>query len=427
MVANWGDDQTEGGQGQEDISEKETQSEFEAPSNLTQENTSTDQRPDAVHESLVAYSLGPVARSDPSQGIFDFAWYARADNDDMAVYIARENAAGDGWQAETQLFTYTGDPIDELDLAFNVNGDPVIPAERPSGTSGAPELWVQFFDSSQGTRVFTNFGSGRNPVAVMDQPAHPEFGDVIVVYVSPSQDAIAWREQGDRYQTESLTPVTGVSELFTHELGKTTDKRLQAAYAVRDPSTNTYSVSHLVTRLYPYIADTEAASLLHEMVGSPEVVQVLIAAFSEGNIGSVAGADTGARIQDEGSSVTHEPVGTPFVKAVIRAVFSEGDVGSVDGKDTGVRTQDEGGQVTHEPVGTPTVVAVILAIFSEGDVGSVDGQDTGVRTQDEGGQVAHEPVGSPFVAETVITADDQPAEGAQLAHEPVGTPTVVTV
>lgn len=154
-----------GGAGAGDM--REFQAEFESAAHVL-DGTSTSRRPDAVSlDYLRAFSLGPVALGDDSEGIEDWIWYTRADA--ANIYIARRNVGNTGWDAETVLFAYTGAAIDELSLAFTIEGYPVVVMERATGTAGAPEVWFVWRDPVLLSYELVLVGSGRTPRVVSDK------------------------------------------------------------------------------------------------------------------------------------------------------------------------------------------------------------------------------------------------------------------
>ncbi len=180
---------------------RRTAAEFSADSPV-QAGTSLVRRPDAIaFDYLTAFTSGPVALSDTSEGLVDWVWKARATEN--AVYLARANEAGTGWETETLLFGYSGLPILELDLAFEQTGRPVIVAQR------ATRVWIRYFNSLLAADVFEDFGDGRTPRAVLDNPFDVIESDVLVFYVDPV-DGLVYRQQRDRYVTKYLTVDNGV-------------------------------------------------------------------------------------------------------------------------------------------------------------------------------------------------------------------------
>lgn len=246
----------------------EKQADFE-PGGETLEGSSTTRRPDAISlDYLRAFTLGPEVVQDPSEGVFDYVWYARVDNAAGEVYVARETDAGDGWQAESLLFSFSGDDLEEIDFAFDQNGNTVLVAERGTGSGGAPELWIRFFDPTLGTQDFSSYGPGRTPRALLDAPRQPQRSDVLVFYCHDGNDRLEFRVQGDRYQTATGTGLTGVANLAVEGLAKAVDSRLQVIYSDRDASAGTYSLERLVSVLYPILAQTEAFRPTHQVLAA---------------------------------------------------------------------------------------------------------------------------------------------------------------
>lgn len=106
---------------------------------------STTLRPDAVVlDALTAWSTGPIALGDASAGYAVRCWYARLEGN--SIYVARSNAENNAWEAEALLYTYEGAVATEISLAFTRTGYAVIALERPTGISGASEVWLYWSD-----------------------------------------------------------------------------------------------------------------------------------------------------------------------------------------------------------------------------------------------------------------------------------------
>lgn len=119
-----------------------------------------DSRPDAIVPTA-ALAPGPDAVGDLSEGLEAKAWYVRADNVGLAVYLAGAEDA-DTWGAESELFTFTGDPIDRISLCFDSTGRPVVAMER------AGKLWLRWWDGA--TYQLQDLGVGASPQAVHHYP-----------------------------------------------------------------------------------------------------------------------------------------------------------------------------------------------------------------------------------------------------------------
>jgi hypothetical protein len=231
------------------------------------EGASILRRPDAISlDYLTAHTLGPIAVADPSRGLVARVWKAWTP-DGFAVWLAGANGAGDAWTDERLLFTITdgGPPIVELDMAFEQNGQPVVCLERPTGTGGAPEVWIWFFDPTVPGMVLRNFGPGRTPRALLDRPMEIADSDVLVFYVADHAGRIAYRQQRDRYALEILTPAPADENTFVEDVAKAIDRRLHVIYSVRDPATGTYALARLVTTLFPSAMETEGLEPAHSL------------------------------------------------------------------------------------------------------------------------------------------------------------------
>lgn len=106
---------------------------------------STSRRPDAVSlDYLTAWSLGPAAVGDLSEGAESRLWRARI-LEQGSILLTRSTLARDHWldEEEEEIVAYSSTPpVEELTLGFTAAGDWVLIAERPSGAAGAPELWI---------------------------------------------------------------------------------------------------------------------------------------------------------------------------------------------------------------------------------------------------------------------------------------------
>lgn len=210
-----------------------------------------DRRPDAIIlDPLVAYAMGPVALGDPSGGSQNRPWRVRATS--TQVLLSRANDANDAWEAETELFSYSGDPIVEIDLAFEQAGRAFVCAER----SG--EVWFYWFDPTIPDFSFENFGEGRNPRCLLDNPPDTTNSDIMVFYMSDTGNVgLVYRVQNERYQTEHITPVLDSTDRYLEEVVKLRDSRIAAIMSLRDTVAGTYSLERLESTLYPYITDPE--------------------------------------------------------------------------------------------------------------------------------------------------------------------------
>jgi hypothetical protein len=221
-------------------------------------NASKTARPDAVVlDPLTAYTTGPKAIGDQSDGPTAWVWRVRVSGFD--VLIARENAARNGWDAEAILFTFTGVAPVDVDMSFEQAARAVVCMARPTGALGASQIWLYYFDSTVPGFVFSSFGVGRTPRVVLDNPQTPNESDVLLVYLDMTADRLRLRQQRDRYLTAYDSPLTGVADMFLEELVLTVDNRIRCVLTVRDVASGTYTFRLLDSTLYPFTLAVEDA------------------------------------------------------------------------------------------------------------------------------------------------------------------------
>jgi hypothetical protein len=222
---------------------------------------SLDRRPDAISPDYTyAHLFGPVQLSDFSQGLYNRAWRVRVDNAAKTVYLARANDANTAWEAETVVLVFAGVDILELDAAFDQQGRIFLCAERATGTGGASEVWIYFFNSLLGAYAFTDFGAGRTPRAILDDPLSPNTGDVLVFYIRDAA-GLCWRQQRDRFAVENIAVIPGAVfnafYSYIEDVYRAIDGRLHVLYSVHDLVTGQYNLYHYETVLYPGFMETE--------------------------------------------------------------------------------------------------------------------------------------------------------------------------
>ena len=217
-------------------------------------------RLDAVaQDPLRALAPGPRALNDSSEGMVAKAWTLRADNGEGKVWIrgARDEIRL-GWEEETELFTYTGDDIDELDFAFDQNGAPLVVMER-SGN-----LWIRYFKAGVGDFVIEDFGAGVMPRVILDDPVHVTDSDLVVFYVRAGEIRI--REQRDLYVAE--TDMGVVMSAFQTLEGTVRDRSLRVSVMIgeRDAGPGTWELTRETSYLYPYYHPAEAMAVWNRSV-----------------------------------------------------------------------------------------------------------------------------------------------------------------
>lgn len=212
-------------------------------------NLSTTKRPDALtFDYLVGFSLGPVAFGDLSKGVINYSWYARADNPNKKVVMARRNEAGDGWLPETDLFHFTGEQIEELDFAFEQAGRPVVCAERL--IAGVREVWQYWFKPFVGDFVFEKMDNGRSPRVVLDNPPDISNSDVQLFYLKTGTGLVN-RIQHEAYAVAHVTPHVVEPDWYLEDVFYTNNWRVAAVLVNHNWDSGKYSKKRLETALMP--------------------------------------------------------------------------------------------------------------------------------------------------------------------------------
>lgn len=236
---------------------REYQVDFETASHHL-DLTTTTRRPDAVSQDYrLAYAPGPVALADLSDGWDTWVWRARAEPG--AVYLARENDARTGWNAEQLLTTYAGADIVELDLAFTEEGTAVVVAERATGTAGAAQVHVYWYNPHWAILDYQwlNVGNGRTPRCVLDlfpvtvggTNVCPPDADVQVFYMKPGTGMVR-REQSTAYGTEYPGALADSTKVYLERAYRTTDRRVSVSYSQRNTVTGRYQLSRVNSKRY---------------------------------------------------------------------------------------------------------------------------------------------------------------------------------
>jgi hypothetical protein len=278
-------------------------------------NLSTAAFPDALSpDPRVAVAYGPVASGDVSQGTAVVAWRAWVAGG--SVLLAKEEAGG--WGEPSELFSFSGEPLQWISLAFGGAGRPMVAAERPTGPGGSAEIWIYFFDPSVPGNTFQNFGAGRSPQAIHDDPYAAGGGDVQVFYAEPGGEVVH-RQQVNRYLTAYPTPLnvglTGRVARVARGGG-----RLSVWGAMRDLPSGRWSLVRVDSQPFPYYSGEGVAlspsplgaSLLESPSFFPEGVTLV------GFPGAVELRDVVAvSVSTEASSLTASPVGGQLLTVVV--------------------------------------------------------------------------------------------------------------
>jgi hypothetical protein len=245
---------------------REYQSEFD---DGTVEDTSFDRRPDAISRSyLQALAPGPRSLSDAAEGLLVKGWYCRADNAEGKVFICpAKDDIRLGWGNEAELFTYAGDDIDEISFAFDQNGAPVVVAERDGN------IWIRYYDPGVSGYVFEDFGVGRNPRMLLDDPQNVTDSDLLIFYIRDGELRV--REQGDLYVSEESPGDSLSATQYVEGALRDHQNRVHVIISTRDVLAGTYVLTRISSQLYPFYEGPESLDIRNKAIAG-EVKVVLI-------------------------------------------------------------------------------------------------------------------------------------------------------
>lgn len=249
-------------------------------------------RPDAISfDYLTAFCQGPVAIGDVSQGVVDFVWRVRTDG--LTVWIARGSLVNT-WEVESLLFTTTGEVIQEIDIAFEQAGRPVVCAARNTGAGGSSEVWLYWYKPAIADFIFEMFDSGRNPRILMDYPPDTTIADVLLFYMKDGS-GLVFRQQRDLYAVILTTPIIDATNLNLEEAAYLEGWRIAAYFSEYKPSKGQYLLRHIESKLYPvpvkddkmqvqsgFVSGELLVILLQEDMDAEEMA--VIAAFVSGSM-----------------------------------------------------------------------------------------------------------------------------------------------
>jgi uncharacterized membrane protein len=242
---------------------REYSADFELKFTYLSSGSSLTQRPDAVSlDYKTTYTLGPIAISSGSDGLFERVWKVWGEEDALtgthSVWYAIESASS--WSSDSaSLFTYTGTSSIELDAAFDQSGRLYVVTQRYTGS--ASEVWLYFYNPLETGFVFNNLGSGRTPRMSLDNWRDTTDSDVLVFYVDDTQNKIKYRAQKDRFTASYDTPINTTENTYIEKVGFGADNRYRVTYVERNTSTGKYEIKQLATLLYPFPMTTEAYML----------------------------------------------------------------------------------------------------------------------------------------------------------------------
>lgn len=250
---------------------------FSSPFVQSPQGISFTRRPDAISfDYLTAFSQGPKAIADVTEGASSRPWYVRIDNSVGSVFIAKANNSNTAWEAESLLFTFnTAFPILECDLAFEQAARAVVCAQRNTGVGGTPEAWLYWFKPLISAFIFESFGSGRTPRIVLDDPEDQTNADVQLFYMKPTVGLVRL-EQRDAYGIEYSTPVPDSADFYLEDVFTTRGRRVAVVHSRRDQAIGRYFLQYVESKLYPAHVRNDVLQLLTSLQESSSLYVALI-------------------------------------------------------------------------------------------------------------------------------------------------------
>lgn len=236
------------------MSIREFRADFEAQPTVDR-GASSSARPDAIaRNGLTAFSTGPVALSDVTQGLEARPWRLRYEDGDFWI---------SDFTTETLLFSSSVTPIDAISFAFDQGGDPVVAAEV------AGDIWIRRYDGLLEDFVFENFGPGRTPIVFLDRPNLIPLSDVQVFFINDGR--ICHREQRELYAVENQTPAE-VTENDYLEVVYRANNSVHVVWSTRNTAAGTWSFGGaLSSNADPLTASVEAMPVSVSLVGASSI------------------------------------------------------------------------------------------------------------------------------------------------------------
>jgi hypothetical protein len=210
-------------------------------------NVSLTRRPGALTlDYLTCFTIGPKNLADTTAGAVDRAWKIRYDAPTKSFYAARANDTNTDWLPETFLFTHVGDPFDEIDAAFDQQAHIVVAGQRTG------HVWIYYFNGLIGDFAFEDFGAGRTPKILLDNPFDVSNSDVLVFYIDDAANKIKFRQQRDRYLVAYDTPAAGdLANSYIEDAIRSRDFRIHVYWSTRHDLTGKYTLDHIETTMFP--------------------------------------------------------------------------------------------------------------------------------------------------------------------------------
>lgn len=247
------------------LTTRETQLDWESPAGgVTTVNLSTELRPDAlVPDYKTAFTYGPTNIGNTAGGILQNIWRADVVTGSTLTSVQLKVANGSSYSTASILFSYTTNHIGtlrELDLCFGIDARPIVSAEITNGISSS--VYLYWFNGLSSNFEFTQFASsGTTPRLLLDNVSSGS-SDVLLFYVSGSDDVIRYRQQRDQYATiyniPLLSSASATENTYLEDVVKLDDSRVGIYYSRRDTSTSRWQLYRIESVLYPYYVQEEA-------------------------------------------------------------------------------------------------------------------------------------------------------------------------
>jgi len=304
---------------------REYQSEFD---DGTVEDTSFDRRPDAISRSyLQALAPGPRSLSDAAEGLLVKGWYCRADNVAGKVYLCpAKDDIRLGWSTEVELFTYTGDDIDEISFAFDQNGAPVVVAERDGN------IWIRYYDPGVPGYVFEDFGVGRTPRMLLDDPQNVTDSDLLIFYIRDGELRV--REQGDLYVSEESPGDSLSANQYVEGALRDHQNRVHIIISTRDLLAGTYVLTRISSQLYPFYQPAESLDIRNKAIAGDIVAALIIYEMPEESLdvshSAVAGEIEIISRPEDADAAFDLALSVDSVEVIIFVILIEPDAESLD-------------------------------------------------------------------------------------------------
>lgn len=168
------------------------------------------------------FETGGVALNDASQGHFVQIWDAQIEVSRTVIVLRNE--------AGFESTIYEGVDITEISVTFDQN------MRSTFAFVEADQAKLEWFDTSIGNKVITNFGFDvRNPRVSLDDKRSRQVAnsDIILSYIRDGN--LYYRQQRDRYETERLlaSNVLPTPESYLRRTGMSSANRFQ--FEIFDP------------------------------------------------------------------------------------------------------------------------------------------------------------------------------------------------